>query len=205
MIKIVDYGLGNLLAFQNIYKQLNIPFGLAKNTDDLKKAKGLILPGVGSFDTAINMLNESGMRPRLDELVQINKLPILGICIGMQILAEKSEEGNLSGLGWIPGKVKKFKKSKNFNFPLPHMGWNNVKSKNNKLFSKLDKNNKFYFLHSFYFECTDQEDIAATSNYGNDFSCAVNSENIFGVQFHPEKSHQSGVLLLKNFAEITNC
>lgn len=203
MIRIIDYGLGNILAFQNMYKRLNVPVGLAKNVDDLADATRLILPGVGAFDHAMEELDRSGMRARLDELVLGDKVPVLGICVGMQILAERSDEGRLAGLGWIPGEVKGFKALNQPDLLLPHMGWNDVQpAPGHGLFKDLTTDARFYFLHSFYFECRDPAHAAAVSSYGKTFSCAVSAGNVHGVQFHPEKSHHFGAQLLKNFAEL---
>ena len=203
MIKIIDYGLGNLLAFQNVYNFLNIPVHFAKTEEDLEGATHLILPGVGAFDHAIEKLNYSGMRPKLEKLVIKDKIPVLGICVGMQIFAHRSDEGTLAGLGWIPGEVIHFKSPKHPNLILPHMGWNDVRPLANQgLFKNLSVDAEFYFLHSFYFKCLNLINIAALSTYGAEFACAVNSENIYGVQFHPEKSHRFGIELLKNFSEL---
>ena len=203
MIKIIDYGLGNILAFQNMYKRLNVPVGIARTVDDLRHATRLILPGVGAFDHAMEELDRSGMRARLDELVLGEKMPVLGICVGMQMLAERSDEGRLAGLGWIPGEVKGFKGLNQPDLLLPHMGWNDVQpAAGHRMFNELHTDARFYFLHSFYFECTDPAHIAAVSSYGKEFSCAVSASHIHGVQFHPEKSHHFGAQLLKNFAEL---
>jgi glutamine amidotransferase len=202
MIAIIDYGLGNISAFVNVYNRLNIPVLIAKNSDQLREATKLILPGVGSFDFAMQLLNESGMRETLDELVLQKNTPVLGICVGMQILAKKSEEGILPGLGWIDGEVKRFDSSA-FKHPasIPHMGWNDVVPVGStNLMQNLENDARYYFLHSYYFKCNHTEDIIATSDYGIQFACAVGSKNIFGVQFHPEKSHGWGIQLLKNFA-----
>jgi len=203
MIKIVDYGLGNILAFHNMYKRLNIASSIAKTAADLQGATKIILPGVGAFDHAMELLDGSGMRGALDELVLERRVPVLGICVGMQILAQSSDEGRARGLGWIGGNVKGFKSLDLPELLLPHMGWNDVKpAAGSRLFSQLENDARFYFLHSFYFQCARYEDVSAVSSYGIDFSCAVSADNIHGVQFHPEKSHHFGAQLLKNFAEL---
>jgi len=204
MIKIVDYGLGNISAFLNMYKRMNIPAATARNVSDLDGATKIVLPGVGAFDHAMELLDQSGMRALLETLVRDKKIPVLGICVGMQILANGSDEGKLPGLGWVPGRVRGFKSDERLaNLPLPHMGWNDVAPiAGEQLFAGLQADARFYFLHSYYFECERQQDAIATTNYGIDFSCAVRSGNVFGVQFHPEKSHHFGAALLKNFAEL---
>ena len=203
MIGIIDYGVGNIKAFANIYKNLNIPFKIVKDISGFENITKLILPGVGSFDHAMISLQNSGMREKLDELVLEKKIPVIGICVGMQMLAKSSEEGTLNGLGWIDGIVKKFDKSKIKNAPLPHMGWNNLKiEKKNKIFDNLEENPRYYFLHSYYFECENKEDVIATATYGEKFDCMINHKNIYGIQCHPEKSHHNGMQLLKNFGEL---
>lgn len=204
MIKIVDYGLGNISAFLNMYKRMNIPAATARNVSDLDGATKIVLPGVGAFDHAMELLDQSGMRGSLETLVCDEKIPVLGICVGMQILANGSDEGKLPGLGWVPGRVRGFKSDERLvNLPLPHMGWNDVMPKvGERLFEGLGVDARFYFLHSYYFECERQQDAIAMTSYGIDFSCAVRSGNVFGVQFHPEKSHHYGAALLKNFAEL---
>lgn len=204
MIAIVDYGLGNVLAFVNVYRRLNISVSVAKAAGDLVGASKLILPGVGSFDHAMQQLNQSGMRQAVEQLVLQQGVPVLGICVGMQMLAKSSDEGKLPGLGWIDGTVRRFDVS---NLPhgthLPHMGWNDVKPVvDGGLFKEMQHDARFYFLHSYYFECQQKSDILAVSDYGVQFSCAVNHKNVYGVQFHPEKSHHFGSQLLKNFAEV---
>lgn len=206
MIAIVDYGLGNIKAFANVYKRLNIDALYASSIDQLNKATKIILPGVGAFDHAINMLNKSGLRECLDEMVLAKKVPVIGVCVGMQMMAESSEEGSNQGLGWIKGRVKRFCYPDNqmlLRYPLPHMGWNNISPiKENQLIQKLDDEKRFYFLHSYYFDCAHQTDVIATANYGFDYACIVNHDNVYGIQCHPEKSHHNGVSLLKNFAEL---
>jgi imidazole glycerol-phosphate synthase subunit HisH len=204
MIAIIDYGLGNIKAFANVYKRLNIPSVIATRTTDLQDANKLLLPGVGSFDQAMGLLEKSGMKQMLDELVLEKNVPILGICVGMQILADSSEEGTRPGLGWIRGEVRKFDFSSNGNLlSIPHMGWNDVKLyKKTDLFNDLDNDSRFYFLHSYYFCCTNAQDVVAVTDYGYEFASVVNSGNVYGVQFHPEKSHHWGTRLLENFANL---
>lgn len=204
MIAIIDYGLGNVQAFINVYSRIGIPVTVAKTPDELETASKLILPGVGAFDHAMELLDAAGIRQTLDHLVLSKKVPILGICVGMQILANTSDEGSLSGLGWIPGRVKSFASVPEVaELPLPHMGWNDIHVKGDQiLFKGLEKETRFYFLHSYFFESLHQDSVAATASYGIDFCCAVQSENVYGVQFHPEKSHHFGTSLLKNFAEL---
>ncbi|HEV7877820.1 imidazole glycerol phosphate synthase subunit HisH [Bradyrhizobium sp.] len=204
MITIINYGLGNVQAFANLYKRLNIAAAIATSHSDFSAATKLILPGVGAFDHAMELLDASGMRETIDDLVLKQGMPVLGVCVGMQILAPSSEEGKLSGLGWIDGRVRRFDEKTLRQPPrLPHMGWNDVTPKSGaRLFSGLEQDSRFYFLHSYYFDCASSENVLATSEYGIAFGCAVRSNNIYGVQFHPEKSHNYGVRLLKNFAEL---
>jgi glutamine amidotransferase len=204
MITIIDYGLGNVLAFVNMYSRLNIPVKVAQSVDHFSDATKLILPGVGAFDHAMERLDASGMRATVERFVLEDKMPVLGICVGMQILAKSSDEGRLAGLGWVPGRVRKFDLSR---MPagtnLPHMGWNDVKPTGvGGLFKGLEHDARFYFLHSYYFECENDENGLALTDYGPEFHCAVNRDNVYGVQFHPEKSHHFGSQLLRNFAEL---
>lgn len=204
MIHIVDYGLGNIQAFVNMYKRLGIESVTARAAVDLDNAKKIILPGVGAFDHAMKLLAASGMRERLDDLVLAQRVSVLGICVGMQILANASEEGVEQGLGWIPGRVCSFSGNPAAAvLPMPHMGWNDViPAIGSPLFKGLENDARFYFLHSYYFECSDSLNVTATTDYGIRFDCAVQNDNVFGVQFHPEKSHHWGATLLKNFAEL---
>lgn len=204
MIAIVDYGLGNILAFANVYKRLNIPVVVARGEDQLRGASKIVLPGVGAFDHAMQLLERSGMRGALDDLVINQRVPVLGICVGMQIIAGSSEEGELPGLGWIDGRVRKIDPTGLRSATrLPHMGWNDVEPVQScALFAGLERNARFYFLHSYYFQCHREENVLAVCDYGARFSCAVRAGNVYGVQFHPEKSHGFGVQLLKNFAEL---
>ena len=204
MITIIDYGVGNIFAFQNAYKRLDISTKIAKTRQDLVNAKKLILPGVGSFDYAMNQLNVSGMREKLDELVLEEKVPVIGICVGMQIMGNRSDEGKLDGLQWIDSEILKFDESLiQQRTKLPHMGWNDVTPvKIHPLFKGLENEAIFYFLHSYYFKCNNPTESIALSDYGISFSSAVNRDNIYGIQFHPEKSHHFGEKLLHNFAKL---
>lgn len=204
MIAIIDYGLGNIRAFANIFKNLGFATTIARSRADLASARRIILPGVGAFDHAMERFDASGMRETVEDLVRGHNRPVLGVCVGMQILAEASEEGQRRGLGWIEGTVRKIQfKETDAAHILPHMGWNTVRATSaSPLFAALNSEAEFYFLHSYYFQCADQANSIATADYATSFTCAVNSRNIFGVQFHPEKSHRNGIQLLKNFAEL---
>lgn len=205
MIFIVDYGVGNIQAFLNLFKRLGIDVNRADSPDALAGATRLVLPGVGHFDHAMRRLNDSGMRPRLEELVLGAQVPVMGICVGMQILAQGSDEGVLPGLNWVPGRVRAFASNPiSANLPMPHMGWNELHPISGaKLFARgFDEAPQFYFLHSFFFDAEDKNDVAATAHYGMDFDAVVSRGNIHGVQCHPEKSHHWGEQLLKNFVEF---
>lgn len=204
MIAIIDYGMGNLKAFANIYRRLQIDHKVVSTAEELRDVDGIILPGVGAFDHAMSRLNDSGLREVLDNSVLIEKIPVIGICVGMQMLAKSSDEGVLPGLGWVDGVVRKMvlpdgqKK-----LPLPHMGWNKVNQTiSHPLFDEIQQDGTFYFLHSYYFECGNSDDIMALAHYGENFACVVHSQNIYGIQCHPEKSHHNGVSLLENFANL---
>lgn len=203
MITLVDYGLGNIQAFANIYKRLNISVRIARTADQLADATKLILPGVGAFDWAMTRLNASGMRECLDRLVKDEGRPVLGVCVGMQMMARRSEEGELDGLGWVGGEVLKVDSSGLMaKTRLPHMGWNDVRPlQGASLFTGIESP-RFYFLHSYYFKTDLPSNVLATTCYGIEFASAIKAENVYGTQFHPEKSHRWGVDLLKNFAEL---
>lgn len=204
MITILDYGSGNINAIKNIYERLNIPFEFATTKNQIMKADHILLPGVGAFDETVSTLHEKGFAQVLNKKVLEEKVPILGICVGMQMLADKSEEGTLNGLGWIHGQVKKFDKNLIIDKPkIPHLGWNSIEiTRDCPLFKEIDPEIGFYFVHSYYFDCEDESNAICKTQYGKVFHSAVNRENIYGVQFHPEKSHDNGIQLLKNFANL---
>ncbi|MDP3254300.1 MAG: imidazole glycerol phosphate synthase subunit HisH [Hydrogenophaga sp.] len=206
MIHIVDYGVGNVQAFVNMYKRLGIETTRAASAHDLLAAKKVILPGVGAFDHAMALLNASGMREQLDRMVLQQGVPVLGICVGMQMLANGSDEGGEKGLGWVKGRVRSFASHPaSAALPMPHMGWNDVApvaGSSGALLKGLEKDARFYFLHSYYFEPTEADEAVAITDYGLEFACAVQRGHVSGVQFHPEKSHHWGAALLKNFAEL---
>ena len=203
MISIVDYGLGNVRAFVTIYRHLNMEVRLVRTAEELAGTDKIILPGVGAFDHAMRKLDESGMRTALERCVMEDGVPILGICVGMQMLARRSDEGERAGLGWVDAEVRRFDHSWfTHSTHLPHMGWNAVNTKvESKLFGGLHPS-EFYFLHSYYIDPVHDDDVLAEAEYGNTFCCAVQSKNVFGVQFHPEKSHHWGIQLLKNFGAV---
>jgi len=204
VIAIIDYGLGNVRAFANIYQRLDIPFRVATVATDLADANRIILPGVGAFDWAMRRLTESGLRPALDAAVLERNCPVLGVCVGMQMLARRSDEGSLPGLGWIPAEVRRFDVER-FTGPthLPHMGWNDVDpARPDPLMQGLETGARFYFLHSYYFAPDDAADVLTTTDYHGVYASGVRRGAICGVQFHPEKSHQWGERLLQNFAEL---
>lgn len=201
MIGIINYGLGNVQSFINSFKVLGISAISISNKDQLKRIDRLILPGVGSFDSAIRKFNNSGLRDDIEDLVFNNNLPIMGVCIGMQIMANSSSEGDLSGLGWINGEVEIIDQKNSL--ILPHMGWNEIKveKENVKLFSNLPSK-RFYFLHSYHFVTNQNSSKIAYVNYGEDILAAISKDNIYGCQFHPEKSHSAGLNVLENFANL---
>jgi imidazole glycerol-phosphate synthase subunit HisH len=202
MITIVDYGMGNLGSVFNMFKKIGIASKITTNLEDIKTATKLLLPGVGSFDKAIEKINTSGIREVLDQKVLIEGTPILGICLGMQLLTNSSEEGTDKGLGYINASAKKFvfqdKKMK-----VPHMGWNIVKKATLSLLTQdYQEESRFYFVHSYYVEVENQENSILKTTYGLEFDSAIQHKNVYGAQFHPEKSHKYGMKLLDNFSKI---
>jgi glutamine amidotransferase len=204
MVVIVDYKLGNYGSIANMLRKLGVPAKISSSIADIETADKLILPGVGAFDNGMGGIRKLEMIDALSEKVLNRKTPILGICLGMQLMMTRSEEGTLPGLGWIKGDTVRFDfNSKNNGLKVPHMGWNSVKVQSDEcLFRDLD-DARFYFVHSYHVRCEEQTDIVAQTNHGYDFISSFRHENIRGVQFHPEKSHRYGLNLLRNFVEST--
>ena len=204
MIGIIDYGSGNVGAISNIYKQFRIPYVISKDVSELKSADRYILPGVGAFDATMKNLRASGLVDLLEEEIFSGGKKILGICVGMQILSESSDEGELPGLGWIAGHVRKIDSSRiTSNLKLPHMGWNSLEIKaKSSLLSGISPEVGFYFLHNYFFDASDENSVLATVRYGDELPCVVSRDNVMGVQFHPEKSHGNGTAIFRNFAAL---
>ena len=202
MISIIDYNTGNLGSIKNMLKRLGIASQITNDINLIVNSDKLILPGVGHFDYGMQQLNKSGLIPVLNKKVLIEKVPILGICLGVQLLTEESEEGVEKGLGWIKGRTITFDKSKlASNQKIPNMGWANIKNYHqSKLFDNMFEEPRFYFVHSYHLSLENVGDSLVTSTNGYDFSAGIEHDNILGVQFHPEKSHKYGMKLLENFA-----
>lgn len=203
MIVIIDYGIGNLASVFNMFKKIGVKDVIISNShNDIERASKLLLPGVGAFDAGMHNLESSGLLEILNKKALIDKVPFLGICLGMQLLTRSSEEGIKKGLGWIDAETLKFNFNPDLGFRIPHMGWDYINViKKNLLVSENEKS-RYYFVHSYYVKCDSPDQSIATCNYGKDFTCMVNKDNIFGAQFHPEKSLRFGMKLLDNFAKI---
>ncbi|MBN8704015.1 MAG: imidazole glycerol phosphate synthase subunit HisH [Bacteroidetes bacterium] len=204
MITIVDYGMGNLGSIANMFKKIGAQAEITSDLEKINKAQKLLLPGVGAFDNAMHKINSAGMLPVLNTKVLNEKVPVLGICLGMQLLTNSSEEGQLPGLGWISGKTLSFKKVMNDDkLKIPHMGWSSVKkATSSPLTENFYDDTRFYFVHSYYVKADSRDNVILTTNYFIDFDSALQKDNIFGAQFHPEKSHKFGMRFLENFAKI---
>ncbi len=207
MLCIIDYGSGNVAAIANICRKEKIPYCIANQPDELEQGTHFLLPGVGAFDATMERLKSSDFLGVLEKKVMVENMPLLGICIGMQLLADCSEEGEHLGLGWISGQVKRIDVSKLTRPPhLPHMGWNSLDVRfSHEVLSGIDTTRGFYFLHSYYFDAADSADVVATVHFGADLPCLVRKGNIIGAQFHPEKSHSNGIRLIANFARLNRC
>ncbi|MEO6902166.1 MAG: imidazole glycerol phosphate synthase subunit HisH [Bacteroidia bacterium] len=203
MIVIVDYGIGNLASVLNMFKKIGSKnVVISGNKETIANASKLLLPGVGAFDAGMNNLEKSGLIPLLNKKALEEKVPVLGICLGMQLLTKRSDEGVKPGLSWIDGETVKFNFDPELKLKIPHIGWNYINVQKPNPLIDLESKNRFYFVHSYYVKCHDKNQSIATSNFGIDFTCMVNKENIFGVQFHPEKSLKFGMKLLENFSKL---
>ena len=202
MITIVDYGMGNLASIHNMLNRIGEDSIVTGDSEKIKNSEKLILPGVGSFDAAMLNIKQRNLYDVLEKKAKEDKIPILGICLGMQLLTSSSEEGKEQGFGWIEAQTKKFSLTQELK--VPHMGWNNVTRSNqdSELIMNLSEDSRFYFVHSYFVEVKDQAHSILTCRYGIDFDAGIQKDNIFGVQFHPEKSHKFGLSLLKSFTEI---
>ena len=203
MIVIIDYGIGNLASVLNMFKKIGIKdVKVSSDKEIIAKADKILLPGVGAFDAGMDNLERSGLIPVLNNKAINEKVPVLGICLGMQLLTKKSEEGVKPGLGWIDAETIKFNLDPALKLKVPHMGWNYVKVNRPNPLIDIESKNRFYFVHSYYVKCFNESQSLATSNFGTDFTCMVNKENIFGAQFHPEKSLKFGMKILENFSKL---
>lgn len=200
-VTVVDVGIGNIASICNMVRRAGYRPGVARSSDDVVGASRLILPGVGRWDNAMTRLRDAGMDVALKDAVIRDRRPILGICLGMQILLESSDEGQLPGLGWIPGRNRRFDPPDSIQIKVPHMGWNIVHVVPNMLTRDLGEEPRYYFVHSYHAAEVPSESVIMTAHHGYDFACGINHQNIWGVQFHPEKSHKFGVQLFRNFLE----
>jgi glutamine amidotransferase len=204
MITIIDYGMGNVGSIRNMLKKIGVPSIISAEPEQIRAADKLILPGVGSFDHGMSNLATRGLIPLLNEKVIGDRIPILGICLGMQLLSQSSDEGKLPGLGWIEAKTRCFKFDGDYShLKIPHMGWSQVKGVGEGLlFQRFPEPPRFYFVHSYHVCCSQPEDVMGIGHYGVDFTAAIRRDNILGTQFHPEKSHKFGMQVLRNFIEL---
>ena len=202
-VTIVDYGMGNIGSIVNMLKKLGVTPAVASTPGEIEVASRLLLPGVGAFDAGMRHLDERGLTEALSRKAISERVPVLGICLGMQLLTLGSEEGTLPGLGWIEGEARRLATAGNGDrpLPLPHMGWNTVEilRRDDGLFAGMEGEVRFYFVHTFGVACRSPADVASTTTYGDEFVSALQHENVFGTQFHPEKSHRFGMQLLANF------
>ena len=203
MIGIIDYSLGNLGSIKNMLKIIGEKAIISSDISELDKCDKLILPGVGAFDAGMRKLNETGLARYIKNVANMDKKPILGICLGMQLLGKRSEEGQLEGLGLIPFESKRFQ-VQDQNLKVPHMGWDIVDIKKDipLTHNLFDQRQRYYFVHSYHAVCESPDNVMMTCDYGYEFAAAVVKDNIMGVQFHPEKSHSFGMKLLENFVNM---
>jgi len=203
MIVIIDYGMGNLGSVVNMLKKLGVETVVSSDKDAIKKASKLILPGVGAFDNGMKNLRDRNLIPLLNEKVLEERITILGLCLGMQLYTRGSEEGRMPGLGWLDAETVSFRfEGVNANLKVPHMGWNTIEiCQSHPLFAEMNNESRFYFVHSYHVVCKETGTVVAQTDHGYMFPSAIAKENILGVQFHPEKSHNFGMKLFKNFVE----
>lgn len=202
-IVIIDCGMGNLFSVKKKFKSLDDGVIVSSLPEDLNNADKIVLPGVGHFGMAIDNLRKLNLIDALNENVLVKKKPILGICLGMQLMAKSSEEGNVNGLGWFDAEVIRFKVSDKLKYKIPHMGWNQIQNQKTSLLTKdIPDGSEFYFIHSYHFKCNSPSDILNLTEYEYSFPSAVEKDNIFGVQYHPEKSHDIGIKMLNNFIAL---
>ena len=203
MITIINYGLGNLGSVQNMLKRIGAPCKITSDLKEIEDAEKILLPGVGAFDSAIQKIDELNLRSVLVHKAKVDKIPFLGICLGMQLLTRSSDEGILNGLDLVPAKTIKFKFDEDSKLKIPHMGWNFVKVNTpSKLTESFTPEHRFYFVHSYKVVCDDNANSILKTNYGGDFDAAIQNNNVYGTQFHPEKSHKYGMQLLTNFSKL---
>ncbi len=203
MITIIDYGLGNLRSVQKSFERANLNVKISNDLNEINKADKLVLPGVGHFGKGMKNLKSSGLIDVLNERVLIKKTPILGICLGMQLMTKYSEEGNSEGLGWIDASTIRFQKDIEKKYKVPHIGWNSIDIINdNPFLNKIKNNSQYYFVHTYYVLCKKKKEVMTESNYGIKFHSSFQKDNVFGVQFHPEKSFSVGLQMLENFSKI---
>jgi len=201
-IVIIDYGMGNIGSIINMLKYLGIKSTVSSDREVISKADKLILPGVGHFDRAMENIEKLFLRDILTEMAQVKKIPFLGICLGMQLMCESSEEGKLPGLSFVDASVSKFSFPSDSKLKVPHMGWNYIETcKESKIFASLDEKARFYFVHSYYVQCRNESDVLSRTQYGFPYVSSFERDNLIGVQFHPEKSHKFGISLFKNFLD----
>lgn len=202
MIAIIDYGMGNPGSIKSMLRKLGVPSQITADPAEIQQAGKLILPGVGAFDAGMTKLHESGLVPLLDRRVREEKVPVLGICLGMQLMGRSSEEGHAPGLGWIAADARRFSIPQGSRLKVPHMGWTPVTArKPSALIPQDGEDLRFYFVHSYHVVCADPQDAVLEAEHGVGFVAGFEHENILGVQFHPEKSHKFGLKLLENFVK----
>ena len=204
MIAIVDHGMGNLGSVQNMLRKIGAESVRSADADVIRHADKLVLAGIGAFDGAADRLAELGLVDVLNEMVLDWHVPVLGICLGMQLMARSSDEGSQTGLGWLDAEVRRFSFPVGVNLPVPHVGWQEITpTRRSPLFDPADGETRFYFSHSYHLVCHDPTDVAATATYGYEFAAAVHRGHILGTQFHPEKSHVFGAEVYRRFVRLS--